>query len=59
MIYEDYDYDYHNLAESADDLYDDRDEGYSDVPDEDYEDDYMGSVGYEYYYHDIAEELDD
>ena len=48
MINEDYDYDYHNLAEDADDIYDD-------VDDYDY-DNYINS-SWENYYHNITNEI--
>lgn len=58
-----YDYDYHDLADNADDLYDDYelidegDDSWNGV-DED-EDDVMDDVAWDNYYHNIANELAD
>lgn len=62
MRYDDYDYDYHNLADSADDLYED--ELYSEGDDswngtDEDEDDVMDDVAWDNYYHNIADELTD
>ena len=69
---DDYDYDYHNLAENADELYNDEyyyddgsDEPWIEVDNdetgkemiEDEYDDYMNK--YNAYYHDIADEIDE
>lgn len=63
MSYDDYDYDYHDLADNADDLYDDYelsnegDDSWNGT-DED-ENDIMDDVAWDNYYHNIADELDD
>lgn len=63
MRYDDYDYDYHNLADNSDDLYDDRemynegDDSWSGTDDD--EDDVMDDVAWDHYYHNIADELAD
>lgn len=63
-----YDYDYHNLAENADELYGDEyyyDDGTDepwdvDPEDIDTQDEYRyGTNQYQNYYHDIIDELDD
>ena len=69
---DDYDYDYHNLAENADELYEDEcyyddgsDEPWIEVDNdetgkqiiEDEYSDYMNK--YDAYYHDIADEIDE
>lgn len=63
MSYDDYNYDYHDLADNADDLYDDYeliDEGDDswNGTDED-ENDIMDDVAWDNYYHNIADELAD
>ena len=63
MSYDDYNYDYHDLADNADDLYDDYelsnegDDSWNGT-DED-ENDIMDDVAWDNYYHNIANELDD
>lgn len=63
MSYNDYNYDYQDLADNADDLYDDYelmnegDDSWNGV-DED-ENDIMDDVAWDNYYHNIADELDD
>lgn len=63
MSYNDYNYDYQDLANNADDLYDDYelmnegDDSWNGV-DED-EDDVMDDVAWDNYYHNIADELVD
>jgi len=63
MSYDDYNYDYHDLADNADDLYDDYelsnegDDSWNGT-DED-ENDIMDDVAWDNYYHNIADELDD
>ena len=68
---DDYDYDYHNLAENADELYDEyyyddgSDEPWAEVDTdetgkqmiEDEYSDYMNK--YDAYYHDVADEIDE
>jgi hypothetical protein len=61
---DDYDYDYHNLAENADELYENEyyyDDGSNEpwaVLDED-EDEATDDAGWDNYYHNIADEIDD
>ena len=63
MSYDDYNYDYHDLADNADDLYDDYelsnegDDSWNGT-DED-ENDITDDVVWNNYYHNIANELDD
>lgn len=62
MRYDDYDYDYHNLAASADDLYED--ESYNEGDDswngtDEDEEDVMDDIAWDNYYHNIADELTD
>lgn len=63
MRYDDYNYDYQDLADNADDLYDDYelfsegDDSWNGT-DED-EDDVMDDVAWDNYYHNIADELTD
>lgn len=54
----DYDYDYHHLAEDAEYL-DDHGEGVDEYWDAVEEDDILSKTSWENYYHNIAEEIDE
>lgn len=54
--YDDYNYDYNDLVENADDLYEDDIDESSSATDNSTID---NSIGYYNYYHDIVDELDD
>ena len=60
MRYDDYDYDYHNLANNCDDLYDEHNE-YNDSWDclDAEENEITDSEGWDNYYHNIANEIVD